>query len=519
MEFISNAFKKIAEKQYSLVPNDDARIEHEDPKQRFGHSLAITRHDRSDDFNAAIDHFYTMDIAEIEESDLRPLVHGCMVHGATAALREILPLYEGVDDKTLRIEGPMDERGWKTLVEAVEKDPLLVEALALWNLQLDCSKGELLFKALAHMPELHRLHLGRVGAESIPLFSEFSRLECPPLKVQTMMVSAGSTDIDVFPLLLKVLGSCKLLNLSLVDEGGATMAQHEMLGKALQEQVELQSLRLGCHAPKNFMACYMPFLEMETPLKELDLNHCDVGTHLANKLLEVLPRSKPCLWSLALTSCNLRRCEGTDGRLQISHLAGLPRLVELDLSHNPLEDDTLVPLLYTFAREKKIRLQRLNLNGTLMRDETAKALGDLLVENRTLISVGFVNNGRRDDLFLRPLVSALQHNTSLLQLEVSGFAHGGWRNAMHKHLDRNRKAFNKAVADGMEHDINLLLNGMSLRPNGMSLRPQHSSYRDIANRIIDLAEFSDSDALALSLLDKSTWAERHKAPQADDAPT
>ena len=156
MEFISSALKKLAGTQYSPVLNDVRRIKHEDPKQRFGHSLLITRHDRSDAFNAAIDRFYAMDIADIQDSDLRPLVHGCMLHGATAALREILPLYEGLDEKILRIEGPLDELGWKTLVEAMES-PLLIEALALWNLQLDCSKGEWFFKALEQMPELNRL--------------------------------------------------------------------------------------------------------------------------------------------------------------------------------------------------------------------------------------------------------------------------------------------------------------------------------------------------------------------------
>jgi hypothetical protein len=519
MEFISSALNKFAGTQYSPLTNDVLRIEHEDPKQRFGHSLLITRHERSDAFNAAIDRFYAMDIADIQEPDLRPLVHGCMLHGATAALREILPLYEGLNEKILRLEGPIDERGWKTLVEAME-NPLLVKALALWNLQLDCSKGEWFFKALEQMPEVHRLHLGRVGVESVFLFSDFSKLECPPSNIRSMMVTAGSThDIDVFPLVLKVLGSCELLDLSLVDEGEVTDSQHEMLDKALREQLKLESLQLACHVPKNFMECYMPFLKSKTPLKVLKVRHCDVGTRFCNQLLGVLPHSKRELQTLSLTHCNLRSCEGPDGRLQISHLTALPDLLELDLSSNPIADDTIVPLILNLEGGGNSKLQRLNFNDTMMGDETAMAMGSLLGKNTTLISVGLASSGCRHDLFLRPLALALQHNTSLLRLEVSAFASGPWRDQLRYHLARNRNAFKNAVAEGMKHGIDLLLNGMSLLPDGMRLVPEHSSFRDIVNRIIDLAEFSDSDALALSLLDKSTWAERHKALQADDAST
>lgn len=459
----------------------------------------------SDEFNAAIDHFYAMDIADIQESDLRPLVHGCMLHGATTALREILPLYKGLKERILCIEGPVEERGWQTLVEAMD-DPLIVEALALRNVQLDYSKGIWFFKALKLMPELHRLHLERVGVETTFLFSDFSRLECPPLELRIMTVSAGATaDINVFPLVLKCLESCKLLNLSLVDEGEVTTVQHEMLGKALKDQVGLESLRLGCHVPKNFIGFYMPFLEMKSSLKVLELSHCDLGTRLCNELLKVLPDSKPHLWSLSLAYCNLRRCEGPDGRLQISHLARLPHLLELDLSYNPLEDDTIVPLLVTFEEKEVVSLERLNLNGTMMGDEAANALGSLLGKNRTLMSVGFASIGRRDDYFLKPLVLALQHNTSLLRLEVSAFAMGAWRNQMGERLALNRNAFKKAVAEGMGvwHGVSVLLG--------------NRSYRDIVNRIIDTAEFSDRDALALSSLHPRAWAERRTVRRADGA--
>lgn len=185
--------------------------------------------------------------------------------------------------------------------------------------------------------------------------------------------------------------------------------------------------------------------------------------------------------------------------------ARLPHLLELDLSYNPLEDDTIVPLLVTFEEKEVVSLERLNLNGTMMGDEAANALGSLLGKNRTLMSVGFASIGRRDDYFLKPLVLALQHNTSLLRLEVSAFAMGAWRKEMGERLALNRNAFKKAVAEGMGvwHGVSVLLG--------------NRSYRDIVNRIIDTAEFSDRDALALSSLHPRAWAERHTVRRADGA--
>jgi hypothetical protein len=181
----------------------------------------------------------------------------------------------------------------------------------------------------------------------------------------------------------------------------------------------------------------------------------------------------------------------------------------LDLSHNPIEDDTIVPLLLMFEGAENIKLQRLNLNGTRMRDETAEAMGSLLSKNRTLVSLGFASQLRDDDFFLKPLVLALEHNTFLLRLEVSFHAVGAWRIQMDKHLTRNRGAFKMALANGMRHGVSVLLESLlgSL------------FYADLAHRVIDVADFSYKDALALSSLHPTVWAERHKAPQADDPST
>lgn len=164
-----------------------------------------------------------------------------------------------------------------------------------------------------------------------------------------------------------------------------------------------------------------------------------------------------------------------------------------------------MPLLVTFEEKEVVSLKRLNLNGTVMGDEAANALGSLLGKNRTLLSVGFASNGRRDDYFLKPLVLALQHNTSLLRLEVSDFAIGAWRDEMRELLARNRNAFKTAVSEGMGvwHGVSMLLGDRF--------------YPDIVNRVIDTAEFSDGDALALSSLHPRAWAERHTARQADGA--
>ncbi|VTU38173.1 hypothetical protein RA8CHR_05911 [Variovorax sp. RA8] len=140
----------------------------------------------------------------------------------------------------------------------------------------------------------------------------------------------------------------------------------------------------------------------------------------------------------------------------------------------------------------------------MMGDDTANALGSLLTKQATLVSVSFVSNGRRDDFFLKPLVEALRQNTTLLQLDVSKFAVGAWRDELRDHLARNRNIFKMAVANGMWHGLSVLLGGRF--------------YDDIVNRIIDTAEFSDRDALALSSLHPTAWAERHKTLQMDGVP-
>jgi hypothetical protein len=498
MEFFSKTLQRNSTRtEYSLIANNVFVIEHEDPKQRFGHNLTTTRHERSDEFNTAIEDYYKMDLSEIGEPQLRALVHGCMVHGETAALLAILPLYENLDEKTLRIRGPIDTRGWETLATAMEQQPLLFEALELSHLQLDHDEGELLFKALSQMLALKSLHLEGVGVESS---FRFSALKCPPLKLQTLMVSVGPGNVDVSPLLLKLLECCKLRNLRLLDDGEVIL-RHEEFGHALKGQVGLQSLQLACKLPKNFLACYMPFLEMPTPLKVLELSRCDVGIPLCNKLLEVLPRSKPELRSLSLTSCSLQPCEGPDGRLQISHLAHLSKLVELDLSYNTLGDETFAPLLYTLAAQEGINLQRLNLNGSPIGNSTAVAMRSLLMKHGTLIWVSVVTNGRRDDSFVLPFVEPFraEKNSSVLRLDFNFFAGSGpLREELRDHLARNRRALEAAVARGMWHGVQLVLGGRF--------------YSDLVNRVMDAAaDFSFRDALTLSSFHPKAWAARHAA--------
>lgn len=417
------------------------------------------------------------------------LIRACMEGEEDRILHDILE-NENKNMETLTMQGPVGDKGWEIFAKEMP-DNLAIKKLVLRDFCFTASEGQHFFDVLGRLHALREVTLTQLSTKS----NFFMFVKSPPLELDTLVVAAGfpaSLDDDDCLPALKILEACKLRSFSFVDSGGTTADQHRAFGRALAEQVELKSLRLECVVPKDVLYCYRPLLSKNSPLTVLDLS----GFKFATSLLEVLAHSKPDLKSLRLTNCHLQPPEGSDCRSQFDHLSSMLKLETLDLSRCMLDDETIVPLLSMIERGMIGLLQHLHLNHNPIGSETIKALVSLFRENRTLVSVkvehdSFVYEPTMNEL-LEELVLAVKHNTSLRELTLPGRRSGGvLGEQVEGFLNRNRSAFQAAVAGGVQLGIGVIRHGMSrdVHSEGRALPTEHDPLLDTGSAAANYGSF------------------------------
>lgn len=457
--------------------------------------------DWDSEFNTLVQHYIFEDDTADGKPDRNLLLRGCLAHGGAKVLKTICE-HEGI--KSWCIEGPVKVGEWETLNES-GKHGLPIASLKLSNMRFDSATGATLFQALGQLPALNSLILENVGFEGSTFL--LGMWDCAPLKLlETIEVTALGSGVDVCPLLLKILEACQLRSLSIEECGSITSDQHAGLAEALHRQAHLSCLKLEiaqCSTPVQFK-CYVRFLCGNTSLTKLDLSGCDLGISNCNSLLNAL-RNKPALTSLSLQGCQLLN-DSESERIQIVSVAGMPALRELNLADNYLAEDTMVPLLVALKENKAACLSHLNLSGNNIQPSTIKAMASLLKASRTIVWLSLKRTDvpliySEDDL--RPLAEALEHNESLLQLDI------GWRVAndtnvrLARLLKRNKEIFTAAAMQSGMRALVLERANLSF-PN------------ELAGRVFGQG-LTQRDALSLSSVNKAAWNWRKKFFHGDDS--
>lgn len=459
-------------------------------KAELKSKLTTTLHGRTRAFDNLIDQYVRSRPAEGRKPDLSRLIRGCMAYRERLVLEDILTLGAVT---SVCIEGPLDELGLKTLIEAIP-DGFSLQTLKLSMMRLDASLVDLLFEALRRMPKLQKLVLYMVGVEGA---FPSERSNGPAFEALETVIALTSSDpeLDVCPLLLQLLGACQLRSLSIQDYGAITADQHAILAEALGGQTLLNSLKLAgekpCGTPKQ-LDCYMPFLCGQAPFTALHLDGCELETSDFNHLLAAL-RDKPTLTSLSLCHLTFLKGAGSES-VQISSLAGMRNLLDLDLGWNPFEDDTLMQLLDALKKEQTC-LMFLGLNGNSIGSKTMAATASLLNANRTLRELSFqraVLPGREgwSADALEKLAQAFEVNTSLQRFRVPwSDIPEAYRPRLEGALKRNRDSF---VVNGMWGALNWLRPGFP---------------KDAARHILEQG-LTRPDAMSMSSVNVAAWDAR-----------
>ncbi|NDZ14433.1 hypothetical protein C7T35_26965 [Variovorax sp. WS11] len=248
---------------------------------------------------------------------------------------------------------------------------------------------------------------------------------------------------------------------------------------------------------------YMPFLCSQKPFVELDLSCCRIGVSNFNKLVDALSKKQPPLMALSLSCCglgaNLDYNKGV--HIEILPVAEMGDLRELDLSGNELRVKTTVVLLAKL-REKKSRLQSLNLSANPTGPEKLVALAALLKDSETLLRVSFEptkiqDYTRYNDGVLTALTEAVEHNKYLQQLDIrQTHFPDPYHERMIKALDRNRKLL---IAAAMRSGMYAVV------VNRHDLRLPY----ELADVVFDQG-LTPHDALSLSVVNKQAWNMRER---------
>lgn len=438
-------------------------------------------------FEELIDAYVTSGPAE-GKKHLNRLIRACMALGEPV-LEEILA-HEAI--LSMHIEGPVNARGWETLIAAIPAGfPLRQLKLSLMPLRPD--EGALLLQALRRMPKLETLFLHMVGVEGA-FSSERSDGTAFEALEAVHVLTSSEPELDVSQLLSEILEDCQLRCVSIQDYGALTADRHAILAEALERQRLLNDVTLTveepCSTPKQ-LECYMSFLCGQAPFTTLYLGGWELAARDFNRLLAAL-RNKPTLTSLSL--CDFKFLKGTGSEpVQIASLADMRSLLELDLGWNSLEDDTMVPLLLAL-KEQQTSLRFLGLNGNPIGSKTIVATAALLNANRTLLELSFqpaVTADRADwDVeALETLAKAFEANTLLQWFRVR------WSNIPAPYSDRLAKA--------LVHNQTL-----SAMRSGMQVVTSSAGFRDfpyeLVGRVYDQG-LTRRDALRLASINKAAW--------------
>ncbi|VTU20924.1 Ran GTPase-activating protein (RanGAP) involved in mRNA processing and transport [Variovorax sp. PBS-H4] len=476
--------------QYTVLNNGPT--EPDDWKARLAAQLPPL-HARSP-FDQLISDYLTED----EKPDLSSLICECMKHGNVDVLACVLA-HE--DIKTLCIEGPIDERGWKTFAKAMP-DSLLVEELELSEVTLDESKCKLLFNnVLIRMPALESLSLTRV---MVKRDGSFDKLKCPdlPLLAKLEVWAYSNPNVSVYPLLREILKACQLRRLSIDASEAITGREHSKLANLLRDQNQMASLKLKIETQKDFQ-CYMPFLCGKTSLVELDLRGCRIQGRNFNHLIKALSFNQSALESLFVGNCSL---DG-DPRdkemvvIDLLPLAELKGLKHLDLSGNHLQRRITLRLLVEL-KAAATPLVTLNLSGNLIGPPAISAIAAFLRESKTLLRLSFepsvTQTNLRDVGVILDLVKAVKDNKSLLELQFRWDpVLDEFRASVDAYLHRNRyapqQAFMEAAVQTAEAFVMPMLAGDLQYP------------QDMIGHIISQG-LTEHDALTLSSINHATRA-------------
>ncbi len=440
-------------------------------------------------------------IEDRKPEDLSSLVCGCMKHGNVDVLTYILA-HE--DIKSLRIEGPINERGWKTLVKAMPGS-LAVTELTLLETALNARKCEQMFKALKLMPALEKFSLKGVRVEGGLRFNRLICSDFPSLVKLEFTIYIGS---DFDDLACKLLNACQVEHLSIEESETFSTAQHSRIAEKIGQQTRLNSLRLKIEhrdTPEQF-ECYMPLLcgKTKTPLVSLDLSRCFIGAHNFNQMINALLQNQPALESLILSKCGVAGDPKYKETVSINPLplAEMKSLRHLDFSRNDLPKFKTVALLAALEKNQTA-LITLNLSGNWIGLQNILATAALLWQNNTLLRFSFeppvmqTKLGETDEALER-LALAVQHNKSLVELKFGWTPElADYRTRVDDCLYRNRYAPQRAF---MEVAIqNAAAVAMPLLAGDLQY-PQ-----DMIQHIIGQG-LTEHDALTLSSLNSETRA-------------
>lgn len=272
--------------------------------------------------------------------------------------------------ESLCIRGPVEVSGWQTLAKAIP-DGFSLKSVKLEGMVLDEEMAKHMLDALSLMTQLDSLVLNVVVVEMAghtAAQKALGKMAGPNLKILEIQ-AIGSRDrpdfdCNALPLLLKLCGN----------------------------NSEVTTLHLSAWNAKNYQYY---------------------------ALFDVLLKG-------AVTDLRFRNIPANDmDPPDLSPIAKIPNLLKLDLSGSSLQPYSMESLLVALKEEEN-RLEKLDLSGNLVREQTVIALASLLESHKTLQWLEF--NNPRDDVTCQPrswtpkelkvLIKALQTNTSLLHFDI-----------------------------------------------------------------------------------------------------
>lgn len=467
--------------QYSIVSTNAAPVKDGDWKMNLALKFRHNQHERSPRLENLIQEYFKSDVEPFPY--MGQLLLACMTDGEDRILNDLL---ENGNIETLTMQGPTSENGWETFAKAMPSN-FAVKKLTLSRFCLSASEAGHFFGALGQMAP-RAISLSSFSTKSSLLF-----VSCPPLQLDSLEVYVGlptGFDDDSCSLPLKILRASKVENFSLTDTTYATVDQFRAVGKALQEKVELKSLKLEGVISKNVLPCFMPFISMKTRLEQLDMSNFNFG----HDLIEVLAENKSDLRGLMLNSCSLELPEGDDGRSLFEHLSRLSKLVSLSLNGSWLDDHAMVPLL-KMIEKRRIGLLHVHLNQNPIGSGTVNALLSLL-NNTRLLSVEVKHDSFyfQDGRAMDELVEAAKRNTALRVVGLPG-PESAWLHRVTPYLERNKMA---AVAGGEQPGIGVIQDDVSGHVHS-NLRPaptERDSFLDTRHAATNYGTFRGSNSAA-----------------------
>lgn len=449
---------------------------------------------RSDAFNALIQKFAHSPFAVPNEDELSDLVCECVIHEEAGALTALL---EQECVQTIRIASPAQTSALETLLKAM---PASCAAKRLiFSGELGRKKASLLFRLMAHMPELECV---KTDSGSVDFGTFIDPPSCSVLsKLKTLHVE---TTKNPYPFLYPILNASQLNGICLDSNPGMTDDDHHFFTLTLSSHAStLQQVKFrGLQAGESF-GHYILLLKQLTRLSDLDLSLNALSSLHCKQLYKAL-NEKTTLIHLSLADCWPERLDKFDW-LDLARLVSLPSLLSLDLSGN-MATGRMMPVMMAIASHPG--LQRLNFNVLDTEVQFVRDALSYLFENaRTLAYLQLPGNW--PDSSFKGLDEALETNHVLQALSIPSIESLRSKMPMKDFFEMypnysslvNRIALNRGPL--IESGMSAVLGGMT----GHRVFPEIAGYAAAHMAI----EGSDKDITALTLVDKKAHAESQAA--------